>query len=522
MANHIPILVLLALTALLGCGRAMSFSDPSVVGPNAAPVADGHWANTVALTSHGNLTCTGVLIAPTVVLTAAHCLPSGADLGTISVHRGLGEDGGRFGDALAVVRGARHPAYPSGVWGSSDLAYLILAEAQNDVELVPVATTVFEVDAALLPGSSLRIVGFGVHDNETRALGRKFEGEARLKFRSAREIALGDDAGDACDGDSGGPAFGRTADGGFRLLGITSRGPAPCGNADYPGIWTLVAPYACWLEAETGWRSGAGCGEQVEALADASDLCLAENGDDGARRTVAALRTAFVRADGRRRFESDVTCEELQAWAGAAREVDLSRSLLIDARPLAALRSVERLNLDDNALTDVTPLRGLTALRFLRVGWNALANQDVIELLTASGVRVTGPTLQAPTWRLDRRNAFVQRCLAAQSTGDALAAAEMGILRRAACFGTACSCHSANDALQRARSLDLSRTAIADLSAIAEFTNLQYVDLSGVATADLAPLAGFENLRELRLPRSADSIDALAAVSALGDLAILE
>src|SRR5262245_13998685 len=116
-----------------------------------------------------SLLCTGTVIAPRVVLTAAHCLDVFGEEGQYEVYLGsrLGSGDGRF---ALVVSARRHPAYDPETH-EHDLALLRLA--------VPV-----EVEPAALPsgllepmaGQMVRVVGFGAVAAGELAAGEKRSG----------------------------------------------------------------------------------------------------------------------------------------------------------------------------------------------------------------------------------------------------------------------------------------------------------------------------------------------------------
>lgn len=65
--------------------------------------------------------------------------------------------------------------------------------------------------------------------------------------------AGGEKAIDTCSGDSGGPLIAMNNDSlhqSYYLAGITSYGPAQCGIEGWPGVYTRVGPYVDWIVAE--------------------------------------------------------------------------------------------------------------------------------------------------------------------------------------------------------------------------------------------------------------------------------
>src|SRR5690348_6582739 len=102
-------LVLLPLTAIAGT------LDAPVIGGSAAP--EGEWPDAAALYSSGEQGCSGTLIAPTVVLTAGHCVSDsfGPPPDTVMVG-GIDEQTRAGGETIDVTNAYEYPGSQSSIY----------------------------------------------------------------------------------------------------------------------------------------------------------------------------------------------------------------------------------------------------------------------------------------------------------------------------------------------------------------------------------------------------------------------
>ena len=174
------------------------------------------------------LLCSGALIAPDVVLTAAHCLAVFGEAGPYEVFLGpalLPEPsaGGRF---VRVTRAVSHPAYVPATQ-AYDAALLRLAAPGKDVPpyRLPGAT-----GAPGAVGSPVRAVGYGDTKDAARPSGQRRQGQLQVTGVGPASFQAGPAPGMSCVGDSGGPVLGATeGDPGAEVLwGLTVSGDVAC------------------------------------------------------------------------------------------------------------------------------------------------------------------------------------------------------------------------------------------------------------------------------------------------------
>jgi secreted trypsin-like serine protease len=251
-------------------GRAVQPS-PRIVGGGKANAAG--WQFAVALEQKRRLICSGSLIAPDRVLTAAHCVKGGKRK-QLSVFAGSASISPKRRPPRIKLTGVDIDPTYNGRKVERDFAVLTLARAP-DAEPIALPTR-GESKRGTRPGRIVRTGGFGTRSawgfNVARRLKATKErvfpgricdrlfgkdigfqqstmicalGKRVLRFRSRLPFHS-----TSCSGDSGGPIVANTP-GGPRLVGLVSAGPFPCGLGG-PSIYGRVTSRLGFIRRAAG------------------------------------------------------------------------------------------------------------------------------------------------------------------------------------------------------------------------------------------------------------------------------
>jgi secreted trypsin-like serine protease len=266
-----------ALLAAVPTAGASPRARASVIpGPSSRVASLTDWGFTVGVRSSIGL-CTGVVVGPIKVLTAAHCLDRPVAMQVIANRVSLGASGG---ETVGVQGFASAPRWSSAGF-ANDLAVLTLSAPTS---APPIRLATAQEDAAYTADRyALETAGFGMRnpfmwgkpkvglltaspalvssagcgpvynpalmicDRGPRSQWIAISGRKRRSIQSA-----------PCEGDSGGPLIARTPTGPV-LIGLTEAGAQPtksgrfygvlCGLRGYNTIHTRLAPYLSFIVA---------------------------------------------------------------------------------------------------------------------------------------------------------------------------------------------------------------------------------------------------------------------------------
>ena len=203
-----------------------------VGGEEVTDSSDPTMKSTVALLNNGTL-CSGTLIGPNQVLSAAHCIESGE----ITIASGPSP---KAVPGLKVILARSHPKWDK---GPNDVSILIF-EGTLPSNLVPVSIAPLE---GISEGSAVTLAGYGVTGERNKDSGtlRKVKAQVRAFDKTTKEFAMQEGLGvGSCYGDSGGPAYVALGSE-LAVIGATSRG-SDCDTGD--GLYGDVRYFQGWYK----------------------------------------------------------------------------------------------------------------------------------------------------------------------------------------------------------------------------------------------------------------------------------
>ncbi|MBI1860087.1 MAG: trypsin-like serine protease [Deltaproteobacteria bacterium] len=218
--------VILALALLSACGNlSSSLSDPSRIQAN---MTSGYTPVVMVIEPGGTGICSGTIVSPTAVLTAAHCTKVS---GTYTIQGDFGQ--GTFSATTTTTESFG----PGTVGDTNDIAVLIFSS--------PITTSgsanIYDIGSTVSNGQSLDLVGYGCNDINTKSgAGVKRAGSNQVAqiddflffltpissssvATSTQRILGPSNRVASCFGDSGGPALAAKGSS-YNVVGVTHAG----------------------------------------------------------------------------------------------------------------------------------------------------------------------------------------------------------------------------------------------------------------------------------------------------------
>ncbi|KAL7533286.1 hypothetical protein ACHAXR_005144 [Thalassiosira sp. AJA248-18] len=233
------------------------FDNNRIIGGDEA--TEGRYSYAVSLQDDYGHFCGGSLIAPDVVLSAAHC--AGGEYKAVIGRHDLETDDD--GDAVDVKVEMMHPDYDDDMTNNDFMLLFLERSTTEDVELVQVGQDM------VVEGTDVTVMGWGdtnIDDDIKEPATELMEVEVTVISNEECESSKSDEDGweydyndqitenmicakdngeDSCQGDSGGPLVIRS-DSGDIQVGVVSWGIG-CAHRDFPGVYARVSTQYDWI-----------------------------------------------------------------------------------------------------------------------------------------------------------------------------------------------------------------------------------------------------------------------------------
>jgi secreted trypsin-like serine protease len=322
--RHVPYFLILLVPGLAFADdggkvevKQVAATATPVIGGTNAP--QGKWPDVAAVNFAGSQGCTGTLVAPTVVLTAGHCVtppaPDSVLLGTASLARPAD------GETIPIRMSIEYPNSQQTI----DVGILVLDRAAREM---PRAIASGWARFEIVNGAPVQFVGFGTIDKmgsqpttilqEATSTITDFDCSVMIGCNAPAkpngELGAGGMGIDTCPGDSGGPMYLPTSFGTF-LAGVTSRSydnaTVACSEG---GIYERPDKIVDWIDQMTGVKVARGPEPTAEPIVvvrgNGAETLIMPDDPKSTDHTFAIATppghgTAAVRADGRVRVCTD-------------------------------------------------------------------------------------------------------------------------------------------------------------------------------------------------------------------------
>ena len=241
---------------------AVPMQTPMIIGGSTVSIETSPWQ--VFIVMRGTSQCSGALVSPTMVVTAAHCLV-GYSPSDVRVWAGITKTSERSSaQELLVSAAIAHPSFDARTF-ANDIGVITLAKPVDITGKVYPIALPFGLTPNIWPanGTAGTVTGWGVTATANAATSDQLMradvtvlagpsepcGQYGPDLDPNQDVCAGSPIGavDACRGDSGGPLVIRESV--PVLAGVVSSGNE-CAKAGYPGLYTRITSFLAWLQQQ--------------------------------------------------------------------------------------------------------------------------------------------------------------------------------------------------------------------------------------------------------------------------------
>ncbi|MDD2857806.1 MAG: serine protease [Candidatus Nanopelagicales bacterium] len=252
----------LLLLAWPAAATAAPLHAPTVIGGTPATIDQAPWQ--VLLVMRNTMQCSGSLVSPTIVITAAHCI-AGYAPSEVRAWAGISRTSERGSvQEIPVATFVTHPSFERRSL-ANDIAVVTLARPVDVTGRVHTIALPFGQDPQQWPasGTSAAIAGWGVTSTTSDASSDQLMraditvlagpgqpcGQYGPDLDPVQDVCAGNAEAtiDSCQGDSGGALVVSAPV--PVIAGIVSFG-SDCAKPGYPGLYTRVTTFLPWLQQQ--------------------------------------------------------------------------------------------------------------------------------------------------------------------------------------------------------------------------------------------------------------------------------